>query len=166
MKRILMTLLATAAFALSTSAQSLVGIWRWTTEPGAHKFLEFKQNGKVKCRDYATFTIEDGHTVTVSGWLRWEGTYTHKGNTLTITNLPATAKAEIIGLEVYPEVSQNVYNQIRTSIAKQLNQSSAAGISSKPQRYTIEHFTNDHLQMLIDDDTAQYFRVGSYSITE
>lgn len=166
MKRTLITLLAAATLSLTASAQSLVGIWRWTTEPGAHKFLEFKKNGKVYCRDFATFTIDNDHTITVSGWIRWEGTYTYKGNTLTITNLPATAKAEVVGLEVHPEVSQSVYNQIKASITKQLNQTSANGISKKPQRYHIDHFTNDHLQMTVNDDDANYFRVANYNITD
>lgn len=166
MKRTLITLLATAVLSLTASAQNLVGIWRWTTEPGAHKFLEFKQNGKVNCRDYATFTIEDNYTITVTGWIRWEASYTRKGNTLTIVNRPATAKAEVVGLEVVPEVPQSTYNKIKASIVKQLNISAAANMSSKPERCTIEHFTNDCLQMIVDDETAQYFRVSSYNVTD
>lgn len=166
MKRTLITLLAAAALSLTASAQSLIGIWRWNTEPGAYKFLEFKQNGKVSCRDYATFIIEDGHTVTVTGWLRWEASYTRKGNTLTLVNRPATAKAEVVGLEVVPEVPQSTYNKIKSSIVTQLNQAATSDISSKPESYTIDSFTKDRLQMTINDDTAQYIRVKSYKVTD
>lgn len=166
MKRTLITLLAAAALSLTASAQSLVGIWRWNTEPGSYKFLEFKQNGKVSCRDYATFTTNAGNTLTVTGWICWEASYTHKGNTLTFVNQPSTAKAKVVGLKVTPEVPQKTYNKIKSSIVAQLNQAAKANISSKPENYTIESFSKDRLQMLVGDDTAQYIRVKSYTTTE
>lgn len=151
---------------MTATAQKLIGIWRWNTEPGSYKFLEFKQNGKVSCSDYATFTTNAGHTLTVTGWICWEASYTRKGNTLTLVNNPSTAKAKVVGLKVDPEVPQKTYNKIKTSIVTQLNQAATANMSSKPENFTIESFTKDRLQMIINDDTAQYIRVKSYKVTD
>lgn len=167
MKRTLITLLAAVALSLTASAQSLIGIWRWTTEPGAHKFLEFKQNGTVYCRDYATFTTTNaGHTFTVTGWISWEASYTHQGSTLTLVNHPATAKANVVGLIVTPEVPQSKYNKAKSDFVTKLSQAATANLSSKPESFTIESFTKDRLQMIVNDDTAQYIRVKSYKVTD
>lgn len=166
MKFRIFTLLLMGFITMAASAQSLIGIWRWTTDPGAYKFLEFKSDGKVLCRDYATFTIENNYTVRVTGWIRWEGTYRKSGNALTITNKPATAKVEIVGLDVYPEVTQATYNQIKQNIAQQMNQTCKSGITTHPERYRIDAFTNELLQMQLDDDMVYYYRTPNYNVRD
>lgn len=164
MKQKIITTLVMVFIAIAASAQSLTGIWRWTTDPGAYKFLEFKPNGTVLCRDYATFVIDQEYTISVTGWMRWEGTYKKNGNSLTITNKPASAKAEIIGLEVYPEVSQSTYNRIKQDITRQMNQMAKSGISTKPEKYRIDVFNHELLQMQLDYDMVYYYRVDSYNV--
>ena len=80
--------------------------------------------------------------------------------------MPATAKANVVGLIVTPEVPQSKYNKAKSDFVTKLSQAATANLSSKPESFTIESFTKDRLQMIVNDDTAQYIRVKSYKVTD
>lgn len=167
MKKKILALLAVMLVSLTASAQNIVGLWRWTTDPGAYKFMEFRANGTVGCRDYATFSVEEGYnTIYVTGWLRWEATYRKSGSQLTINNKPATAKVELVDLEVVPEVPQSTYNKIKASVKKQLDNMARTSIHSKPERYRIDVFTDELLQMQLGNTMVYYYRTNSYNVDE